>query len=104
MAYEGLLLKYGTDYQQIRHEGVTDERLRAFYGLSGFERTTFDNHQLFDFAGLRGRLLSSSYTPAEGEPGYGEMLDGLRRLFDEFNDHGKIRIDYDTQVYTAAST
>ena len=59
-AYEDLLLRYGTDYAQIDHRQVDAERLAAFFE-GPFETLTFPNEQRFDFEGLRGRLLSSSY-------------------------------------------
>lgn len=98
-SYEKLLLTWGTDYQKIRHEGVTEDKIGAFYGPSGFTLATFTNEQRFDYAGLEGRLLSSSYAPAPGKPGHDEMLDELRRIFDAHQDGGRVTIEYDTQVY-----
>jgi SAM-dependent methyltransferase len=99
--YERLLLEYGTDYQKVRHEGVTDERLREFFGRPP-QASSFPNRQQFDYAGIEGRLLSSSYAPAPGRPGHTDMLRELRRIFDAFNSDGRVTILYDTQVYVGA--
>ena len=41
----------------------------GFLGPQGtMRRRVYANRQVFDFAGLRGRLLSSSYAPAAGQP------------------------------------
>ncbi len=63
-AYERLLEVYGTDYAQVRHRDAADATaLDRFFSPGGYERASFENVQLFDFEGLRGRLLSSSYAP-----------------------------------------
>src|SRR5438105_6634219 len=60
--YEKLLLEFGTDYADIRHEKTT-ENIAQFFAPSEFRSAVFANQHVFDFAGLRGRLLSSSYVP-----------------------------------------
>src|ERR1041385_4567934 len=64
--YEKLLLNFGTDYEKVRHERTT-ENIEQFFAPSKFRWAVMPNHQLFDFAGLKGRLMSSSYTPAVGQ-------------------------------------
>jgi SAM-dependent methyltransferase len=98
-AYENLLLGLGTDYQRVRHNNVTDAVLAEFFGPGGFERHEIHNEQRFDFDGLRGRLLSSSYAPAAGQPGHEPMLHRLREIFDQFNEAGIVRMTYDTRIY-----
>jgi ubiquinone/menaquinone biosynthesis C-methylase UbiE len=96
-AYEQLLLTYGTDYREVRHERVR-ERLPHFFARS-FQAKVFPNLQEFDYEGLRGRLLSSSYIPQSGHPSYSAMLEDLRRLFDQHAANGRVVMEYDTQVY-----
>ncbi len=96
--YEELLLRYGTDYAAIRHENIGAESLTLLFP-TGYETHTFPNSQRFDYEGLEGRLLSSSYTPAPGQPGYEPMLAELRRLFDEHQQDGQVSIDYDARVH-----
>jgi SAM-dependent methyltransferase len=93
-AYRNLLLRYSTDYQQVDHRRITTEVLRPFYG-GRFETRVFDNRQVFDFEGLRGRLLSSSYMPLDGA----DMLEELRAIFDEYQAGGTASFDYDTTLY-----
>ncbi|MFW9825831.1 MAG: SAM-dependent methyltransferase, partial [Candidatus Thorarchaeota archaeon] len=57
------------------------------------------NYQDLDFAGLKGRLLSVSYIPLKGHPNYEKMLNELQILFHSNEQAGKVRIDYDTEVY-----
>jgi ubiquinone/menaquinone biosynthesis C-methylase UbiE len=95
--YEQLLLTYGMDYQQVRHERIS-QRIDQFFGRS-FQAKVFENRQEFDFESLRGRLLSSSYTPQAEDPNYTAMLQKLRGLFDRHQLNGTVIMEYDTQVY-----
>jgi SAM-dependent methyltransferase len=97
-SYETLLLEYGTDYREVDHRKVTDDRLRAFFSGT-YRKHVFSNAQHLDFEGLRGRVLSSSYTPNAGDPRRAPMLAALERLFDAAQENGRVRIDYDTEVY-----
>jgi hypothetical protein len=55
--------------------------------------------QQFDYAGLEGRLLSSSYAPQQGEPTQEPMLQDLHLIFDQYQVDGKVRFEYDTRVF-----
>jgi SAM-dependent methyltransferase len=96
--YEKLLREFGTDYAQVNCEQVSEERIAEFFG-GQFGSRSFDNFQSFDFDGLRGRLLSSSYVPLEGHPKFEPMLEALRRLFDAHQRDGRVRVEYDTKLY-----
>jgi ubiquinone/menaquinone biosynthesis C-methylase UbiE len=96
--YEQLLLAFGTDYQNVRHERTTQE-MGEFFSPSAFQLRTFDYQQRFDYAALEGRLLSSSYTPQPGSSGYTPMLQELRRMFDAHQVEGRVSFDYDTLVF-----
>jgi ubiquinone/menaquinone biosynthesis C-methylase UbiE len=97
-AYEQLLQTYGTDYQQVTQRNVDASALNAFFG-GPFETHTFENVQTFDFAALRGRLLSSSYAPAAGHARHEPMLEELRRIFDRHQQQGRVHFVYDTRLY-----
>ncbi len=97
-AFEQLLLTFGTDYTQIRHENVDAAALSSFFS-GPYATHTFPNEQRFDFEGLKGRLLSSSYAPAPGQPRHDEMIAELRCIFDEHQMSGQISFEYDTRVH-----
>jgi SAM-dependent methyltransferase len=97
-AYENLLLTYGTDYREVRHEHTTGD-IENFFSPSPFRSEFLPNHQDFDYAALEGRLLSSSYTAQEGDPRYEPMLQELRRIFDAHQQAARVRVDYTTRVY-----
>jgi ubiquinone/menaquinone biosynthesis C-methylase UbiE len=97
-AYEQMLLKFGTDYQQVRHENVYND-VAPFFAPHKFQVKAFENHQAFDFDGVKGRLLSASYVPAPGQTNFEAMLDEVRAIFDTNQEAGKIVFEYDTRVY-----
>lgn len=98
-AYEQLLREFSTDYEQVNHRRFNDgHAVRTFFG--GQSRLKdFPNTQHFDFDGLKGRLLSSSYAPEAGQPGHDEMLDALRQIFQTHQRDGQVIFEYETHVY-----
>ncbi len=98
VAYEALLREFATDYEQVNHRNVDGTVLRQFFGGEP-KLKTYPYAQHFDYAGLQGRLLSSSYAPATGQPNHDEMLVRLRQIFDTHQQNGGVIFDYDTLVY-----
>jgi SAM-dependent methyltransferase len=96
--YEQLLLQYGTDYQEVRYER-TIQQIETFFAPSRFQLRIFDYQQEFDYPGLEGRLLSSSFTPQEGDAQHAPMLRELRRIFDAHKVNDRVTFEYDTRVY-----
>jgi SAM-dependent methyltransferase len=97
-AYEDLLLRYGTDYEKVRHEKVTGE-IAEFFSPGSFELRTLENAQHFDLESLKGRLLSSSYMPDEDHPKFAPMLKELESIFYANENHGIVSFEYETKVY-----
>lgn len=97
-AYEQVLLQYGTDYQNVRHENVT-EQLAEFFAPQGFRRESTENIQTFDFEGLLGRVFSSSYTPEPNHPSFEPMIASLHEVFKKHEEGGTIAFEYDTRLY-----
>jgi ubiquinone/menaquinone biosynthesis C-methylase UbiE len=98
--YEELLLKYGTDYEKVRHENTTDN-IEEFFAPTPFEQRVFNMRQDFDYSQLEGRLLSSSYAPMQEHPKYGAMLQELKRLFNAYQKSGQVGMEYRTRMYYA---
>jgi SAM-dependent methyltransferase len=96
--YERLLLRHGTDYDRVRHDRLDASDLAGFFGTSP-ARHVLRNRQALDREGLEGRLFSSSYLPAPGEPGADELLADLDALFREHERDGRVSLEYETEVY-----
>jgi SAM-dependent methyltransferase len=96
--YEQLLLTFGTDYEDVRHERTT-AAVNEFFDPAPFQKRVFAMRQQFDYAGLEGRLLSSSYAPGPGHPKHEPMLRELRRIFEVHARAERVAFDYITRVY-----
>ncbi|MCU6712798.1 class I SAM-dependent methyltransferase [Paenibacillus sp. J5C_2022] len=97
--YEALLHEYGHDYKEVNHKNITFDDLKAFFRDGRLQLEKFPNRQLFDFAGLSGRLMSSSYCPTADDPRFEEMMRKLRTIFEKNQEEGYVHFDYETEVY-----
>ena len=98
-AYERLLKAYRTDRGEAETWRRGDKMAGAFFGPGAFEQATFDNEQVLDLDGFKGRLLSISYVPAEGEPGSEDLLRDVEEIFRRYQTSGSVRILYNTKIY-----
>ena len=96
--YEALLHEHAADYARVNHRNVGNDELRGFFG-GHYEKRVFPNDQSFDFESLKGRLLSSSYAPAPGDPRHEPMITALRELFEKHEEKGRVTFLYDTELY-----
>lgn len=97
--YEALLQRHGTDYAAVAERHADDAQMRAWFGAGLRGTARFEHRQRLDFDGLRGRLLSSSYTPRHGHPGHESMMQALQELFDATATDGVVEMDYDTRIF-----
>ncbi len=97
-AYEQLLRTYSPDYAQVDHKQVDRDVIQTVFPTATFKTRSFDNQQRFDFEGVKGRLLSSSYAPEIGHPNHAPMLAELAILFERYQQNGEIAFEYDTRV------
>lgn len=97
--YEQLLLKYATDYKEVDHRNVSEQKIAEFFAPNDFLLKVFPNQQIFNFEGIEGRLLSSSYVPDETHQNFPSMIAALQKLFDEYEVNNNVQFNYDTKVY-----
>jgi SAM-dependent methyltransferase len=96
--YEQLLHRYSPDYPRVDHRNVDEEVLAKFFHPGHFRQEIFFMRQQFDWEGVRGRWLSSSYVPAAGQPGHEEMRSELQVVFDRYQQDGQVDWEYKTRV------
>jgi len=73
--------------------------VNEFFDPAPFQERVFAMRQEFDYAGLEGRLLSSSYAPGPGHTKHAPMLRELRKTFGQHEKAGQVAFDYKTRVY-----
>jgi len=96
--YEQMLLDYGTDYKEVRHERTT-ALIHSFFAPERCRERVFDLRQRFDYEGTAGRLLSSSYAPLEGHPKHAPMMRELERIYRAHARNDTVEFEYNTRVY-----
>ncbi|MBC7931532.1 MAG: class I SAM-dependent methyltransferase [Rubrivivax sp.] len=97
--YERMLLDYGTDYREVSEGWANEEQIQPFFGGGQVLLKTFENRQVFDFDGLKGRLMSASYAPEPGHPNFPTMNRTLASIFERHAEDGKVSVEYDTKVF-----
>jgi SAM-dependent methyltransferase len=98
-AYEKLLQEFSLDYRAVDHKQIDAATIGAFFAPNVFKSASFENRQVFDFEGLKGRLLSSSYAPELGHPKHEPMLRELSTIFEQHARQNQIVFEYDTLMY-----
>ena len=96
--YKNLVDTYASDIA-VSHYALKDEEISAFFPATGPIIRELENWQILDFEQLKGRLLSSSYMPLDGDPGFRPMIEALGSLFDKYNQDGTVRLDYKTRMF-----
>ena len=97
--YEQLLRTYATDYEVVNHQEIDHQAFEDFFAPHGYRTKALANHQDFDFEGVKGRLLSSSYAPEAGHPNHEPMLAALKQIFQVHQRDGMVRFEYLTTMY-----
>jgi ubiquinone/menaquinone biosynthesis C-methylase UbiE len=97
--YDALIVRHATDYVKVDHRFTDLKSIQKFFYPGTCELKEFSNHQLFEYEGLKGRLLSSSYMPQKGQAGYEAMVADLEQLFQHYQQDNAVRINYVTKVY-----
>jgi SAM-dependent methyltransferase len=99
-SYEDFLHICGNDYALVNHKNTQEKGvIEGWFGKGNYSEASFYNFQDFDFDGLKGRVLSSSYMPAEGDVNYEFMIYCLKKIFLRYQEKGKVRFEYDTRIY-----
>ncbi len=97
--YESLLRKFGTDYARVKESYPNEQHMLNFFGAGAYSSHELPNFQEFDFDGLAGRLRSSSFCPTTDHPNFAPMMAELQRIFDAYNQDGRVRLEYSTHIY-----
>jgi SAM-dependent methyltransferase len=98
--YEALVRRHAPEYDQVVGSRADEASMREFFG-GAMECESFPNQQVFDFDGLCGRLMSSSYAPEPGQPLHAPLLAGLRQVFERYARENRVVFPYVTLVYFA---
>ena len=99
VAYEQLLKEYATDYEQVKHKQIDKSVLSSFFEPGQIHEERFSYKQTFDYVGLKGRMLSSSYVPEQNYPKYEEMIARLLEIFRAYCVGDRVHLRYFTRLF-----
>ncbi|MEZ4656501.1 MAG: class I SAM-dependent methyltransferase [Caldilineaceae bacterium] len=97
--YEEILHQFTDNYGGVSERNILDENIAAFFAPQPMQLQTFENAQRFDFDGVKGRALSSSYSPAPEHPRHEPFVAALADLFAWFQENNTVQIQYVTRLY-----
>lgn len=94
-----LLKEYCPEYEKLTYKEVDRELiLNRFKGWEADYYTFYNYHDL-DLEGLRGRLDSASFCPDKECEGYEVLIEKLKELYYKYEENGKVRMEYDCNLY-----
>jgi SAM-dependent methyltransferase len=96
--YERILVEFGGDYHAVQSSHLTEEKLAAFFAPAAMKCATSPNVQELTLEGLRGRVLSSSYMPQDGDAKYPAMIEEVDALFARCARGGVVQMEYECAV------
>lgn len=97
--YESVLERFGIGYKYVKDSYPENAQIRDFFESEDFVSRDLPNYQVLDWAGLQGRLRSSSFAPTEDHPNYAPMVRELELVFHAHEKDGTVRLEYFTRVY-----
>ncbi len=97
--YEAFSTKYADKYEQTNRRRIKPEEFEVLFDTKNYGHQTFPNAQYFDFEGLKGRYLSSSYAFNEQHPNHDKAMNALLDLFKTYQKNGRVEMRYETHLY-----
>lgn len=96
--YEEIIYNFHSNKVSPTHaqDKMTDDVFKKFFAT--YEIINIENSQAFDFDGLWGRTLSNNHMPNENETEYLILYNSVKKLFDKYQEDGKILFKYRTQI------
>lgn len=98
-ALDDLKRARGKNYDAIHGSHANETAIKAFFAPLDVRQKSFRHDQIMDFDALLGQLLSSSYMPQEGQPGYEDMVVELGEIFQRYQENGAVHMEYETKLF-----
>lgn len=96
--YENIIYNLHSSKVKPTHaqDNMTDKVFKDFF--ENYEIVNISNSQEFDFESLWGRTLSNNHMPNETEDEYSKLYDDIKKLFNKYQQNGKVLFQYRTQI------
>jgi SAM-dependent methyltransferase len=98
---ENLLNRLVERYGELPHRNreARERAIEDFFPAGAVRFAQFDNPNTLNWEGLRGRVLSVSYTPTAGQPGHHELFSALEEIFETHARDGRVTFPQVTEVH-----
>ena len=97
--YEEFLHEHAVKYSEVVHRNIDEKAFTKFYEPFSYKVERLSNYQLFDFEGILGRYLSSSYAYKEDDEQFEAAKKALQLLFEKHKHNDQIKMEYQTNIY-----
>ncbi|WP_028295620.1 class I SAM-dependent methyltransferase [Olivibacter sitiensis] len=96
--YEKVLEAFSTDLTAFNERNQRGENLASFFGNDQIVKKIYNYETFIDYTQLLGRTYSYSYMPNE-EKDNGGLKKELKKLFDNHEENGRVRLSYKTLLF-----
>jgi len=99
--YEEVLRRGCPDYERFNISSIaySARKLEDQFSTDAVSEYHFDNEQVLDLEGLKGRISSVSYCPPLGTTAYQKLMAETEALFGRHQSNGSVRILHDLEMY-----
>lgn len=96
--YENIIYNLHSNKVKPTHaqDNMTEDVFSKFF--ADYEMVNIPNSQEFAFEDLWGRTLSNNHMPKESEPEYLKLYNNVLKIFDKYQENGKVLFPYRTQI------
>lgn len=100
-AYEDLMMRFGTDYQDRwgKRRPALGDMAAELMGSNEVHSYRIAHEQYLTQAAFTERVLSASYAPLPGDEKFQPMMEATTALFEEWQKDGTVTMEYETAMY-----
>lgn len=98
--YGNLLNEFRIVEKENKEKKITrTERIEGFFKDNNYISTSFTHEVYQGLDGVRGGALSASFTPKPGEKNYEDFIVELQKVFDKYQEDGKVCTAFKSACY-----
>ena len=99
--YDSMMREHIDDYDKVvkNTNFAADDMIIDFFKPNNVQINQFKNVQSLNLEGLKGRVLSVSYSPKFGDEKYAALMAATEKLFDKYKTSGQVELHYQCKCY-----
>jgi len=96
--FDHLLHEHLPEFAQTTQQSSIDELLGGLFDRD-FKDKHFKNYHVMNYESFLGWTKSYAFNLQPDDPGYNPLMQGLRELYEKYNDRGHVTFEYMTHIY-----